>query len=288
MINPSTVLTAAHCVVDFSQSGTDWYLGDSRVEVVLERDDLTLVNNSNVGSIADVIKHESYTNVSRGNDIALIKLSRPWTGSLSRLSFVSQADPSKAWVTPLMVAGFGVQEDGGSLRNFVTSDGKAFRAGSARLLETPVPLTDEASCKRVYASATVGTGQICAGFVDGEKDSCKGDSGGPLVAFDRQGCPYQVGVVSWGHGCAQANAFGIYTRVSAYADWIRQHGGEARAISLDDVNALTAPSNEVVDAVFLQLAEVLNSAPGRPSIFINGGAKVKVGDTAVFSVKSDS
>src|SRR5262249_31360511 len=155
--------TAAHCVVDFSRSGADWYRGDGRVEIVLERDDLTLVSDTNVTSIADVVKHEAYTSASQGDDIALIRLSRPWSGSVSRLSLDPHADPSKAWVTPLMVSGFGVQEDGGSLQDFVTADGKAFRAGSARLLETPIPLTDQASCRGVYASAAIGRGQICAG-----------------------------------------------------------------------------------------------------------------------------
>ena len=287
LINSSTVLTAAHCVAEFTQSGSEWYRGTGRVEIVLQRDDLTAVKASDVRDIANVVKHESYQAASRGDDIAIIKLSQPWDGTLSELSLSSNADPTKAWVTPLMVAGFGVQEDSGSLRDFVTSEGKPFQAASARLLETTVPLTEEASCKKVYSNATVGSGQICAGFVEGEKDSCQGDSGGPLVAFDRRGCPYQVGVVSWGNGCAQASAYGIYTRVSAYADWIRKHGGETRAIALDDVDAPTAPSNKAVEAVFAQLAEVLTAAKGRPTIQINGGTKVKVGDLAIFSTSSD-
>ena len=260
LINPSTVLTAAHCVVGFTQSGTDWYLGDGKVEVVLNHDDLAAITTNDVRNIARVVKHEKYIEASRGDDIALIKLSQPWIGSLSTLSLSSRTDPSKAWITPLMVAGFGVRQDGGILKNFVTSDGRPFRAGSARLFETTVPLTDETSCKKVYAGSTVGAGQICAGYVEGEKDSCQGDSGGPLVAFDRRGCPYQVGVVSWGSGCARTNAFGLYTRVSAYADWIQKHGGEVHAISLEDVHPQTAPTSEAIEAIFSQLAEVLNGA----------------------------
>lgn len=287
LINRTTVLTAAHCVADFTQNGSDWYRGDGRVEVVLQRDDLQTVKDADVRTVAKVVKHEQYAGPSRGNDIALVELSQPWDGPVSRLSLSPKADPAKAWVTPLMVAGFGIEGEGGDLKQFRTLDGQSFAAGSARLLETAVPLTDEASCQKAYSSASVGAGQICAGFVDGGKDSCQGDSGGPLVAFDRQGCPYQVGVVSWGNGCAQANAYGIYTRVSAFADWIRRHAGESKAVELDEVNGPTGAPNDAVEGVFGQLESVLGTAPGHPVVAINGGTKVRLGDAAVFTVKTD-
>merc|ERR1712216_862419 len=66
---------------------------------------------------------------------------------------------------------------------------------------------------------------LCARKVGGGQDSCQGDSGGPLVikggtATNSQ--DIQVGVVSWGVGCASANFPGVYARVSRAYDWVER------------------------------------------------------------------
>ena len=56
------------------------------------------------------------------------------------------------------------------------------------------------------------------------EDSCKGDSGGPLVYREGADDPwYQVGVVSFGTKKCGAGTPGVYTRVSAYMDWISKN-----------------------------------------------------------------
>ena len=53
------------------------------------------------------------------------------------------------------------------------------------------------------------------------EDSCQGDSGGPLL-FMNKTVTYVVGVVSWGFGCGRPEYPGVYSRVSAGYEWLRE------------------------------------------------------------------
>mmetsp|Transcript_36345 Transcript_36345/g.60222 ORF Transcript_36345/g.60222 Transcript_36345/m.60222 type:complete len:451 (-) Transcript_36345:167-1519(-) len=68
--------------------------------------------------------------------------------------------------------------------------------------------------------------QICAGYIEGGKDSCAGDSGGPLLV---RGSSYatQIGVTSFGFGCALENNPAVYVRVEKYLSWIFSKAPEA-------------------------------------------------------------
>jgi len=66
---------------------------------------------------------------------------------------------------------------------------------------------------------------MCAEDYSEGEDSCQGDSGGPLVILGNDangGEDVEVGVVSWGYGCAVNGYPGVYARVSEAYDWIRE------------------------------------------------------------------
>ena len=94
------------------------------------------------------------------------------------------------------------------------------------LMKVVVSVVSNDECGAVEDSGYSYKGRItnsmlCA-WADG-RDSCQGDSGGPLVI--RGGgvrSDVQVGIVSWGMGCAYNQFPGIYSRVSRAHGWIQR------------------------------------------------------------------
>jgi hypothetical protein len=206
------------------------------------------------------------------------------------LSLSSSTDPAP--VAQVRVAGFGTTEhnmNNDELDHFDQADGQGeLFAGSARLLEAAVETIPTPQCSSQYGAAAIGNGQVCAGLEEGGKDSCQGDSGGPLVMTDGNGCPRQIGVVSWGRGCALKDAYGVYTRVSHFAGWIQQHTGPLRGAEPEHApgagNILTVAQ---LDEGLHQLEGLLGSTKGRVAIGIRGGNRVKLGDKVIFEASSD-
>ena len=152
------------------------------------------------------------------NDIALIKLATPVSGIhparlMKSFNLVSGIE---SWV-----AGWGITEYGGLLSN--------------DLMEVSVPLIDIYACasdsdyqtarESGYAPFSLTTNMICAGYMEGGKDSCQGDSGGPLISKDGNQWVL-TGIVSWGEGCAEANKPGVYTNIRGYSEWIESYTGK--------------------------------------------------------------
>lgn len=94
-----------------------------------------------------------------------------------------------------------------------------------------LPVQDTDTCQKAFANARnaiIDNRILCAGYLAGGKDSCKGDSGGPYIyasnySIGREKYLYQIGVVSYGFKCAEAGYPGVYTRVTAFIDWIARN-----------------------------------------------------------------
>ena len=110
---------------------------------------------------------------------------------------------------------------------------------SVFLHQLSIPLRTDAECRESFDSGSYKCYftsdfkpriAFCAGYGDGTGDTCYGDSGGPVMReVDVGGSPrwVQIGIVSWGEGCAIRGRYGVYTRLTAYADWIEEHIGSS-------------------------------------------------------------
>ena len=199
LIGPEWILTAAHCLVD--DDGNVLPAEDIQLAV----GQLYLSEVSTYYAAEQVIVHPGYDSWTMENDIALIRLAQALPESAPTLSL---NDDSQVPVpgTDAVVAGWGTLSSGGGSPD--------------RLHKVTVPIVslEKANDPKAYGGSIL-PNMLAAGFTEGGKDSCQGDSGGPLV-IDINGQMIQVGVVSWGKGCADPYAYGIYTRVSSYTDWI--------------------------------------------------------------------
>jgi len=184
VISPGWVLTAAHCVPDGDATNLSVVVG-------------TTDNSNGSGQrlpVADVIVHPSYDPRSMTHDAALLRLSG--TTSVTPIALAGSADDDlEADGAPVTVTGWGDQTPiaGGGL---LTTN---------KLRKVDLRVVGDDSC-----SADGATG-VCAEAL--LKDSCQGDSGGPLFGT-KGGRPVQVGIVSYGTGCAVPLFPGVYSEVN--------------------------------------------------------------------------
>lgn len=91
-----------------------------------------------------------------------------------------------------VVAGWGTASSGGNT--------------SSILLQGDLDVVSDPDCAAAHGEGFQTPAMICAGAPS--RDSCQGDSGGPLFAN------VQVGIVSFGQGCADPGFPGVYARIS--------------------------------------------------------------------------
>ncbi|KAM9170546.1 transmembrane protease serine 2 isoform 3-T3 [Pangshura tecta] len=157
--------------------------------------------------VQKIISHPNYDSDSKDNDVALMKLQAP-------LSFTDTVAPVCLPNPGMMfqpdqwcwISGWGAEYQGGK-----TSD--VLNAVMVRLIER-----SKCNSAGFYNGLVLPT-MICAGYVNGGKDSCQGDSGGPLVT-EKNSVWWLVGDTSWGTGCARPGRPGVYGNMTVFTDWI--------------------------------------------------------------------
>ena len=213
VVAPGWVLTAAHCIEDL--------LPTDPSPIAVQFGSTSLAEGAQVVDVVTVYAHPDYAGVG-ADDIALLELATPVSVPPVRLAGPDDDEAEKQG-TLAVVTGWGNAP--GALQVSGTVGGKGpdrpvetiGMFGTSRVLQgAEVPVVSNRRCDEA-GDDTV----ICAGYESELVDACAGDSGGPLHAATPQGL-VQVGIVSGGTLCVdEGERFTTYTRVSAYAEWIR-------------------------------------------------------------------
>lgn len=203
IVSERYVLTAAHCI-DTSQPDRKHFV------IVGMHNRRKSDKYYRQVQVSRVIVHPDWDprRVSAGNDIAILELSESLRFN-DAVQPICMASSSQSYTESdrFVVSGWGTLREGGSSPD--------------ALQQLVVPYISESTCKRVTYLRSM-PGQMCAGYLEGGKDSCQGDSGGPLAA--KIGGKWTLaGVVSWGSGCARRNAPGFYTNVAEYRSFIDKY-----------------------------------------------------------------
>jgi trypsin len=203
LIAPDMVLTAAHC-----QGGS--------YNAVIGRHNL----NSNSGESIPMdqeFPHPEYNDKVTDADWMLVKLKSSTTQNIPFIKInYDGSKPSPGQEVTVMGWGDTTADD-------MTSE------LAERLMSVTVNAISNQECDDSEGSIggwnenyhnQITENMLCA--KDNGEDSCQGDSGGPLVILGNDPSQdVQVGVVSWGIGCASRDFPGVYARVSRVTDWIK-------------------------------------------------------------------
>ena len=195
VINENAILTSALCC-EHSPAGD--------IRVVAGAHKLSQLDGlEQIRDVSQMFIHEGYVDPNVYDDICLLILDAPLDFSDGRVAAVqlpNKDDIFEAGV-PAVVSGWG-------------STDALSEEPSDVLLKTNVPIYDHRQCNIDYTFYFfIGDGMICAG---GDfEDFCNGDEGGPLTC-DGVLC----GVASRHVYCGSPTNPGVYTKTSAYIDWI--------------------------------------------------------------------
>ncbi|KAL4440074.1 hypothetical protein ABPG75_003075 [Micractinium tetrahymenae] len=211
LVHERVLLTAAHCLVDGGNTWRDIQYAFPQVRVggywtnggiyQLRRAAWPLVHEAFNGDTTD------------GHDFALILLDRPVAQGTPLVQLPAPGGPN-----PPVPPGTMLYAIGWGNLGYHVEDNEA-----KCLMEVPLKLLPKAVCKYHYNDTNLETDtQLCAGEPKAHKDTCQGDSGGPLFVKGRTNATdFQIGITSWGKGCAEKDP-GVYSSVAWAAGWIRQ------------------------------------------------------------------
>ncbi len=199
LIDPKWVVTAAHCILD--DYGNQVVFPED-LEVLAGAHDLATGEGERI-PVKRIIIHPSFIPFTYDNDIALIELER--SASVETIPLYEGSEDLSGF--DAVTIGWGNTSPSG------------MESYPEKRMQVTLPVVTNTQCNVSYGG-TISDSMMCAGYLEGGKDSCQGDSGGPLVVNINSRWEL-AGVTSWGEGCARPGYYGVYARISAFRSFIR-------------------------------------------------------------------
>ncbi|XP_053315771.1 serine protease 56 [Spea bombifrons] len=196
------VLTAAHCFTGD--------INELHWTVVVGQYDLRKQDDgAKIFHVNRIVSHPKFNQKTFNNDLALLELTTPVTDlQKARPVCLPEVSENPTPATNCYIAGWGSLYEDGPLSDVV--------------MEAQVPVLSQEECKGTLGKDMLTSTMFCAGYLTGGIDSCQGDSGGPLTCQDPVSKLYALyGITSWGDGCGERGKPGVYTKVTAFTEWIR-------------------------------------------------------------------
>ena len=206
LIAKDVILTAAHC-----QGGN--------YNVVLGRHDVD-DNDGEVIAMKKELPHPNYDSSSTNNDFMLVFLDSAVTATNVDLVTLNSDSSAPDVGDAVTVMGWGDVD----IRDDVSKLSDVLMNVQVNVISNQECDDSEGTIDGYYDNYNdqITKEMLCAKVDGGGEDSCQGDSGGPLVIKGANSQDVQVGVVSWGIGCASEHFPGVYARVSRAYDWIEK------------------------------------------------------------------
>lgn len=201
LINNRYVITAGHCLKGINPKRIKLVIGDH------DRRSLSSVQQTRY--VGQVHIHPGFEKRTFNNDIALIMMDREVQFS-GYIRPVCLPDMDRSYnKQETTIVGWGKKSENGHPADI--------------LQEVVVPIIPQKKCRHQtkYRAHEITANMLCAGYDAGVLDACQGDSGGPMIWESENKQKFtQIGIVSWGQGCARSGYPGVYTRIGRYMNWI--------------------------------------------------------------------
>ncbi|XP_073980087.1 uncharacterized protein isoform X1 [Rhodnius prolixus] len=205
LITNRYVITAAHCQPGRFLASLIAVFGDFDISGEVES------KRSVSRNVRRVIVHRHYDAATFENDIALLELDTPVEYDQHIVPICMPEDDEDFTGKVATVSGWGRLKYGGGVPSI--------------LQEVQVPIMENNVCQEMFHTAghskTILQSFICAGYANGQRDSCEGDSGGPLMIERPDGRWVLAGTVSHGIKCAAPYLPGVYMRTTYYKPWLQ-------------------------------------------------------------------